>query len=125
MPATSWHHGARRWMARARHDASMVVAAPAIRPLPAGVAAVQLRTARATSAMGGCVAHWAPPRLDDVLAEIGERSGWFDDVHELSLTKGCDETPWSHAAGAAGSTQPGRGPILTAHFRLLVNRLTG
>src|SRR5262245_33048809 len=116
----------------------MVVSAPAVGTLAAGVAAVELGTTGTSCAMGGAVAHRAPPRLDDVVGNVGTRSGWSIDGHEWSVVKGCDGDSASarRRTGARGrnrSPQRGRSPPadsgtptdLIDDLRRVVNRPTG
>ena len=97
MPATKRDERARSRVTRPGDDAGVVVTPPAVGALTASVAAVQLRTARTARAVRGTIAHRAPPRLHNVVGEIGERTDGFNDVHEWSVIGGCDT-----AAPAAG-----------------------
>jgi hypothetical protein len=89
MPAPERDERAGCGMPRPRNRADVVIAPPSVGALSTGVAAIQLGTSRTARAMRRAVAHGAPPWLDDVVGEVGQRSRGQALAHGSILNEGC------------------------------------
>ena len=107
VPAPEGHEGPGGRMTRPGDQSSVMIAPPAVRPLPAGVAAVQLWAAWATCSVCRTVAHRTEPRLDDVLGEVSDRSILLVGAHERSVDEGCDGDDLGAREPAAGRPPTG------------------
>ena len=105
VPTSEWHEGPGGRMTRPGNEPSVVVAAPAVGALAAGVAAVQLRPTGASCSVRWCVAHRAEPQLDHVIGKVIDRSVRLVGAHALSVDQGCDigEPRLARQRGAAGA----------------------
>ena len=114
-------------------DPSVIVTPPAVRPLTAGVAAVELGSPWAACSVSGTIADRAPPSLDDVFRRVSNRSHGLVGAHARSLIEGCDGSKWPNpiddlgqcdlTEGRSIASESNNPPVLMRRFADVVNRL--
>ena len=124
VPAAQRYERACSGVVRPSDDSGVMVAPPAVCTLPAGVAAVQLRSAWASGAVRRTITHRTEPRLDDVLRQVGDKSVLLICAHAHSVNEGCNGAPsWVAKPQRMLAALPTATPMVVVARRRFVRRI--